>query len=54
VDRHAGHRIPLHPPKTARSVPITTAIRQLAQALTEPLQRMPVLAELKKMKTSNA
>src|ERR1700741_3893193 len=21
VDRHAGHRIPLHPPKTSRSVP---------------------------------
>src|SRR5262249_55486669 len=36
VDRHAGHRIPLHPPKRAAAYPTTTGIRHLTQVLTEP------------------
>src|SRR5215467_16286297 len=36
VDRHAAHRIPLHPPKRAAAYPTTTGIRHLAQVLTEP------------------
>src|SRR5215472_1220526 len=37
VDRHAGHRIPIHPPlKRAGAYPTTTGIRHLAEVLTEP------------------
>jgi ABC-type transport system substrate-binding protein len=39
VDRHAGHRISIHPPlKRAGAYPTTTGIRHLAEVLTEPPQ----------------
>src|ERR1700747_2172009 len=47
VDRHAGHRIPLHPPlKRAAAYPTTTGIRHLAQVLTEPPERTSICPAL--------